>query len=328
MGLGADFVYVLGGEIGVTNVIQFWDFDYSLYEYGNNFNSIPRAFPAVTRLDPPSKQGLDQVLITGGEPNEAGNPARSTSEIFEPRSGFSVGPELSTVRSRHTATRLSSGEVLVAGGQCWLSSTQGLEHHDTAEIYDPGAKAFNLILGRLMFPRSGHTATLLSNGKVLLAGGVNGNGALNSAELYDPIQRTFSLTTSGLLWPRAGHTATVLDDGRVLIVGDKQGVTAQCELYDPATNTFTGTGDLAERRWGHQAVKLLNGKVLILGGAKGDTGLPVLPVEIYDPSTGRFSPCGSLNSPREGFTATLLSNGLVLILGGATKDVEIYNPGL
>lgn len=268
------------------------------------------------------------MLILGGESNEPSSLARSTSEVFEPGQGFSMGPELSTLRSRHTATRLLSGEVLVAGGHRWLNTTQSLEHHDTAEIYDPGAKAFNLTSGRLQFPRSGHTATLLGNGKVLIAGGVNGQGAQDSAELYDPIQRTFNLTASRLLWPRAGHTATVLDDGRVLFVGEKQGVTAQCELYDPETNTFTGTGDLAEPRWGHQAVKLLNGKVLILGGARGDTGLPVLAVEIYDPSTGRFSPCGSLNSPREGFTATLLFNGLVLILGGANKDVEVYNPGL
>jgi len=109
--------------------------------------------------------------------------------------------------------------------------------------------------GSLNVPRSLHTATLLPDGRVLVAGGRGaGPGALDSAELYDPVSGKWSVTGS-LVKPRVMHTATLLTNGKVLVVGGDtsaappdfgRGNTA--ELYDPATGTWTLTGSMSTPR--------------------------------------------------------------------------------
>jgi Bacterial Ig-like domain (group 2)/Putative Ig domain/Kelch motif/Galactose oxidase, central domain len=174
--------------------------------------------------------------------------------------------------------------------------------------------------------RAGHTATLLNNGKVLLAGG--SSSIPNYAELYDPATGTFTPTGS-MIAIRFGNTATLLNDGRVLIVGGSDGNSsvplATAELYDPATSTFTATGSMSTPRDGSTATLLNNGKVLIAGGNDGFNSLAS--VELYDPSTGIFSPTGSMISPRSSPSATQLNNGKVLIVGGSSLATsELYNP--
>ncbi|MGP0063424.1 MAG: Kelch repeat-containing protein, partial [Isosphaeraceae bacterium] len=123
--------------------------------------------------------------------------------------------------------------------------------------------------GNLAIARQNHTATLLNNGMVLIAGGTNNSAsALASAELYDPATGTFSVTGS-MAAPRAYHSATLLNNGMVLVAGglnaDTDLALASAELYDPSTGTFTATGSMTIARSYQTATLLNNGMVLVAG---------------------------------------------------------------
>lgn len=167
-------------------------------------------------------------------------------------------------------------------------------------------------------PRSTHTATLLRDGRVLLAGGLTeGLTPTSTAELYDPRTGSFSPTGS-METPRYGHTATLLADGRVLVTGGN-GTTgaslASAEVYDPGTGRFAPTGPMATARFGHTATLLANSKVLVAGGMSDGTVFP-RSAELYDPVTGRFAATGDMTAGRYLATATLLKTGEVLVAGG------------
>jgi hypothetical protein len=191
----------------------------------------------------------------------------------------------------------------------------------------------SVVTDSLNTTRYGHTATVLNDPLVLIAGGVNG-GIVASAELYNPVTGTFTATGS-LNTARYYHTATPLNNGLVLIAGGYSGSTASAsaELYNPATETFTATGSLNTARELHTATLLGNGMVLIAGGYNPSTGSYLASAEVYNPATGTFSYTGSLNTAREDHTATLLNNGNVLITGGYNPhsggflaSAELYNP--
>ncbi|HEY0545489.1 MAG TPA: kelch repeat-containing protein [Pyrinomonadaceae bacterium] len=182
--------------------------------------------------------------------------------------------------------------------------------------------------GSLNEARYGHTATLLPNGKVLIAGGqAKERNVLATAELFDPQTETFTpaATMNG---KRVGHTATLLPNGKVLLTGGSDrsfdtGAIASAEIYDPASDTFAATGAMHYPRVAHRATLLKNGQVLITGGVIIDQTLDV-PAEIYDPATGVFTEVGKLNYSRFDHTATLLDNGQVLLTGGGhTQNLEI-----
>jgi hypothetical protein len=181
--------------------------------------------------------------------------------------------------------------------------------------------------GSMEIARSGHAATLLLSGKVLVTGGGNGT-ADATAELYDPAAGTFSSSSGNMTEPRIGHTATLLklsnpaaaNYGKVLIVGSTD---LSAELYDPTKSTFAATGSMHHTHTSPTATLLNTGKVLIVGGntASGD-----LTAELYDPASGTFSDTGSTTILRAGHTATLLLDGRVLIAGGGAASAELYNP--
>ncbi|MDD5209320.1 MAG: kelch repeat-containing protein [Elusimicrobiales bacterium] len=164
-----------------------------------------------------------------------------------------------------------------------------------------------------------HTASLLPNGKVLLAGGRNSSGPMSSAELYDPIAGTFA-TTGSLITGRTSHTATLLPNGKVLIVGgvanDTVTTLSSAEIYDPASGTFSATGSMSIARNNHVAVLLPSGKVLVAGGGFGTGTATLSSAELYDPATGTFSATGSMSALRQQYSAVLLPNGKVLLVGG------------
>jgi N-acetylneuraminic acid mutarotase len=194
------------------------------------------------------------------------------------------------------------------------------------------------LTGSLNVARSGHTATLLRNGKVLVVGGRASKGITNTAELYDPVTGTWTLTGS-LNLSRVLFTATLLQNGKVLVTGGSTsnapsnfGVTDSAEVYDPDSGTWTPIANLNSTRLWHTATLLRNGKVLVVGGWDGSSILES--AELYDPETNTWSPTGSLLGQRYGQTATLLQDGRVLVAGGsddgdlttALASAELYDP--
>jgi hypothetical protein len=181
--------------------------------------------------------------------------------------------------------------------------------------------------------RKSHTATLLQNGKVLMAGGKTPSRDTDKAELYDPASRTFS-STGSMVGVRSLHAASLLNNGFVLISGGRKGSTplATCELYNPSSGTFSNTGLLNVQRKRHQSTLLTNGTVLVEGGASLNNGDPVNPgtptAEIFNPSQGAWTLTQEMHIGRTEHDATLLPDGTVLVTGGVSFDSEsdLYNP--
>jgi len=183
----------------------------------------------------------------------------------------------------------------------------------------------------MLEPRSGHTATLLPDGRVLIAGGMRGNQDFyKSAELYDPATGKFQLTGE-MRQRRVGHIAVLLRTGKVLVAGGwvGDGGTDSAELYDPASGQFTLIAKMTGPRGRPIATLLTNGDVLIAGGERRNNE-SLASAEIFHVKTLSFEPTGTMHHARISHTATLLSDGRVLIAGGYADTIassaELYDP--
>src|SRR5438105_3788321 len=189
--------------------------------------------------------------------------------------------------------------------------------------------------GEMAAARAGAAATLLTDGRVLVTGGVNGSGVLATAERYSPDGGTF-LATPPMQFARTQHTSTLLRDGRVLIAGgvgaDNRAV-GLAELYDSASNSWSPVAPMYVARSGHTATTLEDRRVLMAGGE--DAGVAIGSLEIFDPETGMFTLidglAATLRVPRARHAAALLANGNVAIAGGDDGAhifgvVDIYDP--
>ncbi len=190
--------------------------------------------------------------------------------------------------------------------------------------------------GSMAEARWGHTATLLTDGRVLVVGGspVGRDGVRvrsAGAEVWDPVTGSFGPTDLGTTGTepsdRVHHTATLLDDGRVLIVAGGDGSKAHPGTYtvviwDPESGTASQTRGV-ESRHHHTATLLPGGRVLVIGGTTYDGSTPDA-AETWDPIDGTWSPSGSLLRARGHHTATLLPDGRVLVAGGfaITSDAD------
>jgi hypothetical protein len=286
---------------------------------------------AITCSDP-------RVLIAGGESGGAQPGLTSmlqTAELYDPVTGtFTSTGDLLAPRTRHTATLLGNGKVLIAGGST-LVQVSPASLAAGAELFDPGTGTFSAT-GSLNVPRNFHTATLLQNGKVLIAGGLDANNAyIGQAELYDPATGTF-MATGNMVDPRHLHTATLLASGKVLIVGGEGANTfvAPPEIYDTDTGAFTTTGTLVTPQWFPAlAILLPDSTVLVAGGSSIFVTADVPGccdaryAELFDPTTGRFSQTGGLQINADtSFVITALGKGgtALALVTGDVGPAQLY----
>ncbi len=302
-----------------------------------------------------------QVLLGGGFSGRAAikhfsltleGDVLSDAEIFDETTGaFSPVGTMAAARLGSTATALnnSNGEILIVGGQDNSGNVL-----DTAEVYDPAAHKFIAVNNTMSDRRMFHTATLLLNGKVLVAGGATNlsGDTTSSADIYDPASNSFTPATLPMDHQRAAHTATLFTSGpmagKVLITGGVGGSSfyfkdSSAEIYDPASQEFILLSSfMNEPRSLHTATLLEDGSVLLAGGFSGSvavsggvlsgaSGLISNSAETFDPNSGDFTCVGGFNTETTrcnqsmsvacaGHTATLLATGptphRVLIAGG------------
>jgi N-acetylneuraminic acid mutarotase len=317
-------VLIVGGfnwDDGVLTSAELYDPRGAWTAAGNL--KVEREFHTATLL-PDGK-----VLVTGGHNGgEGGTASISSAELYDPatKTWSETAGMMEKKRHYHTATLLQNGKVLIVGGDCIDSSVHHAPNTITnAELYDPNTGKFTPTSG-MAVGREYHTATLLRNGKVLIAGGIHYNSkdgsqmALSSAELYDPATGNWT-ATGAMITERESHTATLLPNGNVLVAGGhnvKSSYLYSAELYDLATGKWTSTGAMTTERQGHTATLLPNGKVLVTGGWNNPTAISQS--ELYDPVIGKWAPTAPMNTPRDAHTASLLTDGKVLIVGGEDGD--------
>jgi len=262
-----------------------------------------------------------RVLIAGGQFDSSCTCETSSTELYDSAGGTWVSSgAINGRRQWHSATIMTNGKVLIAGGYNGSSLTN-------ADIFDPIAVTWTKT-GGMTTNRHSHTATLLPNGKILVVGGYNGTALLATAELFDPNNATWA-NTGSQPFGRAYHTATLLRDGNVLVAGGvvNSFYDNRAYIYKPDIGTWTETGMMNAGRGHHTATLLPNGKVLLAGG-DGDFA-PLKSAELYDPASGTWAATGNLTTNRYYHTATLLPNGKVLVAGGDYLDgkrAELFDP--
>jgi hypothetical protein len=276
-----------------------------------------------------------KVLIVGGY-NEA-TFGLAPAELYDPATRtFTITGSLNIGRAYHTATLLNNGMVLITGGENQNPSPSNFP--TSAELYNPATGTFTLT-GSMSTPRVYHTATLLDDGTVLIAGGFGFDTfpALASAEIYNPVTGTFTLTGS-LNTPRGEHTATLLNNGIVLIAGGNNDIAflTTAELFNPATGNFTLTGSMNVARSAAMATLIgylnITTEVILVGGDFTLSPNTPATAELYDSNTGTWKFTGSPDS-LDLHTVTLLNNGMLLVAGGQSAatgcclaSAQLYNP--
>ena len=273
-----------------------------------------------------------KVLVAGGLVLPFPSPSLASTELYDPATNrWSTAAPMIQSRTRHTAALLRDGRVLVVGGLTVTLQDGGLfpSQLTSAEIYDPKADRWSLTAPTDEH-RLGHSATLLPDGQVLVAGGQADSGTfLKSTEIYDATQDRW-ISAAPMAAARFGHVAALLADGDVLVAGGLGEepnalniALTSAEIYDPRTNLWVSVASMAEFHAADTATVLRSGNVLVVG-APGPSR-----AEVYDLAQNRWTQTGP-SIDRYQHSATRLLNGKVLIVGGysieSVGSVVIYDP--
>ena len=190
-----------------------------------------------------------------------------------------------------------------------------------------GAGATIRSVGPMIVARQDHTATLLADGTVLIAAGVDdmGPSGVYKEEVYDPATHAFH-AVQRMIVPRVGAAAVRLNDGRVLIVGGPRTAAANSEIYNPGSSSFSGLATISSERYHPGALLLADGRVLTVGGSRG--GSPIATTEIFNPGSGGWVAGPAMNQPRDSMAIVRMNDGRVLVGGGRNSiSLEIFDPG-
>ncbi|MCD2443745.1 hypothetical protein LQ757_15800 [Agromyces sp. SYSU K20354] len=233
-------------------------------------------------------------------------------------------------RAAHTATSLADGRILVAGG-CVVDGC-GTASADAMVIGADGVTVTSV--APMSVPRTNHTANLLPDGRVVVAGGFlgEGEGVTGSIDVLDPVGATTVPAPPGT--PRGGHAASLLPDGRVLVVGGDTGTggfTADAEIFDPGTGAVATASPLPWAADALEATPLDDGRVLVTGG-RVDGGAGTTAAALFDPDLDEWVAVGPLAVPRFKHFQVTLADGRVLVGGGTADDrvlhasTEVFDP--
>jgi hypothetical protein len=307
---------VMGGNTSETPNVPDADTSHRFDPVTETFSrGAPLAFSAQAGFTTPVELADGALLLVGGGINsgtQLGSSGSLATQVLDATAG--AFRRVGDLNVRHdsggTATPLQDGSAVVAGGQ--TPPTTAIER------YDPVAGRW-LVTGNMITARRGHTATRLTDGRVLMVGGIvcctsSGEIVTATAEIYNPAGGT-SEPTGSMVVARGLQAATLLPDGRVLITGgfvDASNTTASTEIYDPSTGRFTPAGAMQVPRAEHSAIALTDGRVLVLGGLQATAV-----TDIFQVSTVRWTQGPTLQPASTASTATLLRNGRILIFGGA-----------
>ena len=320
------FAFILGCSVKPQDYIETSD------PLAMNFTVVPgkTPLPTPTSTPYPSMEAEKELGIN-----------------LEP--GWELMGELEFGRWGHTSTLLQNDAILVVGGRKRLSFRRASVV--IGEILPLGSTEW-VKTSRFHWERTYHTASLLPDGTVLVAGGTGrvvlkegedeslwrGNQDLNSAEIYDPKTDEWE-NAPDMTYKKQLAQAITLEDGRVMIIGGRSGVLtlSSIEVYDSEANSWSEAEPMMQSRMSHSAVKLIDNRILVTGGMQsvsmGDT---LSSAEIYDPLQNSWSKVAELTRARLGHRSTLLPDGRVLVTGGTTvvegdllgpeTTAEIYDP--
>lgn len=274
--------------------------------------------------------GDGRVLVAGGI---AEGELLATAEIYDPATGqWTLTAPMSVARLGNTLTLLANGNVLATGGTSAETAAgagggQTIRPDGTAEIYDVVSGQWTRADGAMSTPRFEHSATLLDDGRVLIAGGqgppISGSSAaLSSTELYDPAVGSFR-NSNDMDESRFNHTAVRLPDGAVMVVGGAGGTNGDtslstAETFDPDDGSWTSAGALTGSRSGHVAEAFTDGRVVVAGGETITRGnrRSLASAEIFVVESREWRSAGDMNCPRSEAAGVRLDDGSVLVVAG------------